>query len=191
MWDMTHWYVWHDSFYPRGSLRSTTHSYVKLARDSFKCVTWLILTRDTWHVLYGLVCALLQNESCHTYKHIMSHKETAESCGVLCVLLQNTSCYRLKTSHITPMNKPCHARDKSSHTYEWVMATEWVMWHMWGWVISHIWISHVTHINTRGFRPCVVQLMCVIQAYFMTHSLVWYDSFTCVAWCMYIRDMNH
>jgi len=83
--------------------------------------------------------ATYMNESCHTYEWVMSH---------------------IWTSHVTHMDEPCH-------TYERVMSTilranlairlhaglqyachacEWVMSHI-EWVLSHIWMRHITHMN--------------------------------------------
>jgi len=52
--DMTHWYVWH---------------------DSFTCVTWLIDVCDMTHSYVGhfVKLFLLINESCHTCEWVMSH----------------------------------------------------------------------------------------------------------------------
>jgi len=61
----------------------------------------------------------------------------------------NASCYtHARTSHVTHMHEPfytqfehlslCASANESCHTYEWVM--------------SHTWMSHVTHMNESCHR---------------------------------------
>ena len=64
--DMTHSYVWHDSFICVTwliHLCDMTHSYVW--HGSFICVAWLIHTCDE--------SPPVRHESCHTYQRVMSH----------------------------------------------------------------------------------------------------------------------
>jgi len=89
------------------------------------------------------------NESCHTYKWVMSHiwvshvTPTNESCHTYEWVMSH-----IRMSHVTHMNESCH-------TYEWVMShirTSHVTHmiescHIYEWVMSHIWRSHVTHTN--------------------------------------------
>jgi len=93
--------------------------------------------------------------------------------------------------------------------------TTWVYIGIYGqWVMSHMWMSHVTHVNeschtyewvmshtwmlhTRAriygqrVRACAA-FTCVtwlIHTCDMTHSHEWHDSFMCVTWLMH--DMTH
>ena len=88
------------------------------------------------------------NESCHTYEWVMSH---------------------IWMSHVTHMNESCHIyMNESCHTYEWVSSQKWNMahrdiitpqsamshgthmhdpWRTYARVISHAWMSHITHMN--------------------------------------------
>jgi len=74
------------------------------------------------------------NESCHTYKRVMSRIEWVMS--------------HVWMSHVAHMNESCH-------TYEWVMSRIWMSHvthmnescHTYEWVTPHIQMSHVTYVN--------------------------------------------
>ena len=94
--DMTHAYVWHDSFICVTWLMHTcdmTHSYVW--HDSFICVTWLMHTCDmthsyVWHHVTWLIhmCAML-----HTWEQVAFHEAFCDNKVQLCqVLLAYSNC---------------------------------------------------------------------------------------------------
>jgi len=101
--DMTHSYVWHDSFICVTWLIhiwDMTYSYTW--HDSFIYVTWLILSRDkTWHSC----CVTPMNKPWHV-RHVTHMNEP----------------------RLSRMNKSWHTSigmrhvDGSRHTYEWVMS---------------------------------------------------------------------
>ena len=131
------------------------------------------------------------NESCHTYKRVMSHiwmshvTRMNESCHMLhiwasiCRELEGVMSH-IWMSHVTHMNESCH-------TYEWVM--------------SHA--SHMGEYLSRVGR-CVRVCVCVCYASRVTacmwtwlvhmcdvpSSYLWCDSFICVTWLVYMCDMT-
>ena len=91
--------------------------------------------------------------------------------------------------------------NESCHPYEWVM--------------SPIWMSHVTYIafkgpsvSAQGLRVPTINFTQVMSriwmsyvthtnvmtprvSRFMTHAYVWHDSFICVTWLIHMCDMTH
>ena len=61
--------------------------------------------------------------------------------------------------------------------------------------MSHIWMSHVTHMN----ESCHTYEWVISHIYFTAHprttapvrGFVWHDIFTCGSWLMYMEDMTH
>jgi len=107
---MRHPYVWHDSSI---------------------CVTWLIPLCDMDDVAIRTRHVIYRNESCRTYKWVMSHIEISH------VAHRNESCHSYArvehyeyvteaVSHVTCINESCN-------TLEWVM--------------SHTWTMHVTYMK--------------------------------------------
>jgi len=96
----------------------TSHIYMSHATRTNESVTHQCVMS---HVCMSHVEHM--NESHHTYKGVMLHIEMRNA-GDMCSFLE------------------------SRHTYEWVYHTyEIVMSHTYGWIISHIWMSHVTHMS--------------------------------------------
>jgi len=114
--------------------------------------------------------ALHMNESCHTYKWVISLCEWVLSHVWMChVTHMNESCYTYEcvmshmwVSHITVWMSFVTHMNVSRHTYEWVMSHIRMRHvthmsesyhrvnescHTYEWVTSHIWMSHVTHMN--------------------------------------------
>jgi len=76
------------------------------------------------------------NASCHTQECIMSHIWMRGNVRAQLSICEDSHAWVMPHScmhHGKHMNESCLTHDKSCHTYEWVM--------------SHVWISHVTHIN--------------------------------------------
>jgi len=135
------------------------------------------------------------DESCHTYEWVMSH---------------------IWMSHVTHMNESCHTYEsfldhiihiRSQHSYLWHDPWFWpwlivqITSFIW-WVMSHIWMSHVTHNNTSchtyesfidhiihicdmthdsGHERLIILIMNnhsdhIIRMRDKTHVYVWHDS---------------
>ena len=124
------------------------------------------------------------NESCHTYKWVMSHiwmsmSHTNESFHIwrmevtLFTLVNPERSLRFNTHWSSP---PVSALTQpggvtSCHTYEWVMSHIW-MSHVTHMNEScHIWMSHLTHMNVTHLST---------QKEFMSHR--------CMSHVMYERD---
>jgi len=92
---------------------------------------------------------------------------------------------------------------ESCHTYEWVMSHVWIS-HVTRvnkscqtckWVMSHVWMSHVTCMD----ESCVSELSelhhwdetWLNYMCAMTQWYVCHDSFICVPWLIYMRAMTH
>ena len=73
-------------------------------------------------------------------------------------------------SHVTRMNESCH-------TYKWVM--------------SHVWMSHVTLMNAQlpdlHLRETLLEQVCLD----ITHSYARHDSFICVSWLIHLCVVTH
>ena len=88
-------------------------------------------------------------------------------------------CVGIEGGYVWRLNESCHR-------YEWVM--------------SHIWMSHVTYMNvmwrcdmTHSYVwhdsfICVIRLIHMCD---MTNSRVWHDQYICVTWLIHIFDMPH
>jgi len=107
------------------------------------------------------------NESCHTCEKVMTHKSSHTHMNgwyrwhdsFVCVTWLNHMC-DMTPSYVTLLwlySLMCVAWRmlESCHTYEWVMSHIWVghvthmneSCHTYEWVMSHIWVGHVTHMN--------------------------------------------
>ena len=87
-------------------------------------------------------------------------------------------------------------------THEWVTTRVNELCHTYEWVVSHIWMSHVKHMNeschivtshSYMWHDSFIYLTCLIRIHDMTHSYVWHDSFECVTWLcdIYMSDVTH
>jgi len=108
-------------------------SHIFMSCYTKRCRRTRTITSRVWsHVTH-------MNASCHTYEWVMScytksrRRTRTTNCRVSShVTHMNESCHiyschmARKSSHVTHMNESCH-------TYDWVM--------------SHIWMSHVTYIH--------------------------------------------
>jgi len=162
---------WYDTCDIIGVMRDMTHPHVW--HDPFLCVRLFILMREivhsyAWHDSF--LCVRWLIHMCDMTQSYVWH----DSCWY--DLIQNESC------HITHVNESCHWFGMSPDS-EWFM--EWVM--------SHIWMSHVTHHITHMNEACHWLRMShgmshvTIDSFWisdMTHLCVWYDvwhdSFICV-----------
>ena len=65
------------------------------------------------------------------------------------------------------------------------------------WVMSHIWMSHVTHVIVSDMTQSRVRhdsFMCatwLIYVCDMTHSCKRHDSFMCATWLIHVCDVTH
>jgi len=140
MCDMTHSYVWHDSFicvtwlihacdmtcWFECSLRARLGCILYVWRESFICVTWFTHMCDMTHS----ECAPESHSHSAFYVCDMNHSYVWYD-SLICVTWLTHRCD--ETHHyVCPCTIPPE-RDSSCHTYEWVM--------------SHIWVSHVTHMS--------------------------------------------
>ena len=94
--------------------------------------------------------------------------------------------------------------DESCHTCGWVMSHIWMSHvtrvdescHTCGWVMSHVGIRHINES-----RPYLWQVSCLthvggmsliyMRMHDMTYSYVCHDSFICVPWLIHMCDMTH
>jgi len=202
MCDMTHSYMWHDSFICVAWLIhicDMTHSFEW--HDSFICMTFVVFVYIFVHIYVWVMSHLLtihvthMNESCQTYGWVMSHiwmshvKHMDESCHTYEWVMSN-----IWMSHVTLMNQSCH-------THGWVMSHILTIHvtnmnqscHTYGWVMSLIRVSHVpTHFATQGqtnvWNISFTRVTWLIHTCDMTYSHVWHDSFTRVTWLIHMCD---
>ena len=174
MCDMTHSYVWHDSFicetWPN-HMWDMTHSYVW--HDSFICAIWLLHICDMTHSYMGHDSITCVTWLIHTWD--MAHAYVTWLLHICVTWL----------IHMRNMTQS-HVRHDSFIRETWLMHN-----HVWSmnescltcdWVMSHIYMSHVTHIWTshghirhgsciRAMTPsyvtCLILVWCDIN---VTHS---------------------
>ena len=103
----------------------------------------LLYSESSARCLFSMSYAL-GNESCHTYEWVMSHVWVSHITHNWVTSRTNEPCHTSITSHVTHLshtNEPCHTErrlgdvcmNESCLTHEWVM--------------SHTWMSHVSHMN--------------------------------------------
>ena len=171
------------------------------------------------------------DESCHTYEWVMSHvwmrrvtHMNESSHTNKCDTVVDASCHihpwvvsHNLMSHVTRMNESCFTfiglirprgkkeghgdeltyspmltsiwwlRDESCHTYGWVMSHIWMSHvtylnescHTYGWVMAHIWMSHVTHMDESSQVTHMCELTCLPIL-----TSIW-RSCACVTWLVY------
>jgi len=184
MCDVTHSYVWRDSF-----MCDVTHSYVWF--DSFICVIWLSfmtvmwITRKNFNFVHiGMSHVTHTNESRHIFEWVTSH-------------------IQINVTH-PQMLRFCSHWNESRHTYERVM---WVTAHLHNWYVQYdsfmsaTWCTWLVYIVTwpicvshsRMFRFCPhrneshhtykrvtwVKCQCACA---VTHNIRWYYEFSFTLW---------
>jgi len=126
MCDMTHSYVWHDSFLFVTWLIDIIS--VDMSKENhFTCVKWLIHMWDmthslVWHNLFTCVTWLIHTcDMTHSYQIGRHVKE-----NIRLYMYFMTHSYVWHDSSVTHTEKSCHAHE---------------------WVMSHMWMSHGTHVK--------------------------------------------
>jgi len=177
MCDMTHSYVWHDSFLCvtwRIHMCGMTHSYVWY--DSFICVIWIMHMCDMMHSCVwhdSLICVTWLIRICdmtHSYAwhdSFICVIRLIHMCDFTHFYVWHDSCicvtwliYKCDMSHWFVWHD-----SYAAHNYRVAMVMSHISCHTYEWVMSHIWMSHVTNMN----ESCHIFL-----------SNVWHDSFICV-----------
>jgi len=155
---------------------------------STSCVTWLIYMCDMTHLhmfhkTHSHVCNVTNtNEWFHTY--ILTMRKISKSrCKHTCEWIMA----HMWMCHVTDMYWPCERltrieastnMNESWHTCEWVMSNMRrshgahinESWHTCKWVMAHMWRSHDKDVHESTSE--------VLPVCDMTHSYVWYDSYT-------------
>jgi len=93
---------------------------------------------------------------CNTRQHSATHCNTLQHTAAHCNTHFNMTWYKVAgdMSHVTLLIEQCSER-KSRHTYDWVTSHIWMSHithmneshHTYEWVTSQIWINHGTHMN--------------------------------------------
>jgi len=188
--DMTHLYVWNNSFICviwlirmwLTRMCDMTHSHV--CNDTFTRVTWLIDMCDMTH-------SYLWRDS-YKSRTWLNH---------ICDMTHQTK----KNPHVWhddyDLLHPCvtwliHVCDMA-HLYLWRDSFIWLTWLIYvKWLFlmynrcQKFHICNMTHHTKKS--TCVTWLILtgLIHVCDMTHSCVWHDSLICVTWLIYICDMT-
>jgi len=202
MCDMTHQYLWHDSFTCVTCLThicawlthmcGMTHSHVW--HDSLTCVAWLI-------------------SMCH-----MTHSHAGHD-SFICVtwlihLCSNTPSYALILDNMSDMTHSSVRHDfitrfihmcGMTHSYVWHDSFICVTWlvHMCNMTHSHVWHDSFMCVTLAGWSAwcvcgcgcgcgcgCVGYGVCVCVCVSCAQTHVWHDSFICVTWLVHMCDMT-
>jgi len=165
MCDMTHSYVWHDSFIC--GMRPVHVWNVKLSclhHDKLTCVTWLIICVVRVDITTN---SFVWHDS--SYVSSVSTSRQTHMCDMtlhMCRLcLHHNKHIRVTWLLI------CVVRDMTPHTCR--------SWHDSSYVSF---VSTSQHTHSCDMTPHTCR---------MTLSYVWHDSFICVTWLIYMCDMTH
>ena len=160
-------------------VRDMTHSYVW--HSSFTCVTWSIHICDMahsyeWHDSFICVTSLIGVcKTTHSYVYSMTHSHVWRDSFIrvtwLTIMCDTTHSY-VNSMHFLYMTWP--------HTYEWVLSHIYLghithmneSRHTYKWVTSHIWVRPGANENTS----------CHARMWVMSHN----DSFIRVTWHSYV-----
>jgi len=83
-------------------------------------------------------------------------------CGVLSEIYMGLVTYE-DESHVKYVSRVWH---DPCHTNEWAMShRSHIISNMYEWVMSHIWMSHVTHMSNGPCLACSITLICVTDTY--------------------------
>ena len=196
--DMTHSYVWHDSFLcvSLGPLCLQVRGGWGLwMPDSFICVTWLIHKYDVthsyvWHDsfhMWDVTDSCVWHDSSNTDDSTLTCFTSILSvcvcvCVCVCRIIRKDTFW--VTSHVTWLIRMCDM------THIWHMGMSHVKH------VNNFLTSHVTHVNEscHTFTSILSRLECVTWFVYlcdMTNFHVWHDSFLCGTWLIYIWDMTH
>jgi len=165
MCDVSHSFVWHDSFMCVCVCVSVMHRSpsrcIHVWRDSVICVTWLIHLCDVTHsCVYVCVCRWCIDHHLVVLMFDVTH---------LCVWHDSVMCVTW-LSHVCDMTQSCVWHD----SFMCVCMCMSLMHRP----------SHCIHVWRDAFiRVTRLSHMCL-----MTHSCVWHDSFLCVTW--YLSDIS-
>jgi len=189
--DMTHSYLWHDSFVCVTWLIrmcDMTHSY--LWHDSFVSVTWLIHICDVIaarsdphqkrHRIKLRCCYVTHmNGSSHTYEWIMSYIRMSHVTRKEWVMSHVWHRIKLRCRYVTRMNGSCH-------TY--------------GWIMSYIRMSHVTHMAFDAMRyhflffdaaRTLIYMYVCMYVYVYVRMYIYVCKYTISILCMYTSRSRH
>ena len=142
---MTHSYVYHDSFIGRGHVKRMIASIVcSRGHATYINESWYTNDSVTPHICMRHVKHNLQMQPRPTYKRDLAHIE-----------LHHT--YHTDTAHSWKSDTFLFTRMTTSwHTNEWVVSHTWISHvthmhescHTYKWVVSHIWINRSVHTAT-------------------------------------------
>ena len=137
------------------------------------------------------------NESCHTHEWDMSHTWMCHVTSLPFRTWQNESCHTYESAalhkrmrRVTHTNASCHTykRRRYHSTHEWYHTCEWV--------ISHIWMSRVTHtyipyriceqVTWRSSQKLRVAIHEQVRMRGTMHAYVWHDTYICVTWLIHL-----
>ena len=136
-----------------------------LASCMNSCMTYEWVMSHVWmsHVTY-------MNESCHIYEWVMSHVWMRIHTG-----RQTHEEVLYRTFAKEPYKRDYILQKRPANSYR---TPEWVMF-IYEWVMSHIWMSHVTHMNASCHT-----YECVMSHIWMCH--VWMRP----VWMRHVTHMN-
>jgi len=169
-WDMTHSYVWHDSFICGIWL------YSCVGHDSFMCVTWLIRMFDRTCVTYTYHVNTLQHTATHPH-HAATHCNTVQHTATRCNMLQHAACNTATHAHVwrihtmwTHCNTLQHTATRPHHAARHCNTLQHTATHCN--TLQHT----ATHCNTYT---------CVAYTYHVNtlqHTATHYNTYTCVTY---------
>ena len=205
MCDMTHSYVWHNSFicvtwlirrqlarselcrsYER-TVRQTWMSHVTI--HSYTSSTWFICMTHAWHdSLIGVTWLI------HTcdMTHPRSRWQIARHDSFVIVIWLN---------HMCDMTQSWVRR--VAHWHVWHDPVMCVTWLIYTWAMTQscarrgslLCMTRPIHMcdmtNLYGSHDSFICVTWLIHMCDMAHSYVWHDSFICVTWLIHMCDMTH
>jgi len=160
--------------------------------DSFKDA--FISVKSLIHVWLRKCVLYNKHRTCSLAHIYMRCKETHSrthsyrwNCSFLCDS-ENVFCIiNTLFLHTEQVLSQIHECDARTYSYQWNRSFMCETW------IVQVWLTHVrTHSHTHVWFMCVIWLIRMNSNYTLYRcSYSWHDSFVCVVWHMYKRDMTH
>jgi len=198
--EVTHWYVC--SATHCNTLQHTAHCNTYVWHDSSIRMIWLV-----WYVWHdSLIRVMLPIDMCYmihdSYIRIIWLVWCVWRDSLVCVILPIDMCYMTHDSYICVpwLIRTCDTAQSHMCTMnQWYVNLVKESCHTYGWVMSHIWMSHVTHMDesqqTYESVTCatwLIQMCSMTCSYvYVTYSYVRHDSFVSTTWLIHMCDMTH
>ena len=183
-----HTLLWNRLMKLTRSLEMPLHLKPTLLSPSL-CAYWAILFTQLQYTQIQY-CAICISENGHICKclHELCHDTLNESCQVWMshIIYLRWRRRRHELSHGTHLGASCPRMNESCNAYDLTQALSRIKsWHTFEWVMSHIWMSRVTHISLTTQAPSRTKSAAAFSASTTPmHRCVWVWESLCLSVCL-------